>query len=198
MDLISKVLFGIANSLLIPDVILLILLFIWSIMMLGAFYAQFTTKKKNDKSLLPLIDGIKKGTNTIEELRQALPQKNTSLFIAYLRDILDYGADEDRAEYILSDFENRVNKDLAKSRLLSKVGPVLGLIGTLIAMSPALVGLSAGDIGAMAYNMQVVFATTVVGLVISMVGLLTLLYKQRWYEKDTNVLIFVSRLMQTK
>lgn len=198
MDLISKVLFGIANSLLIPDVILLILLFIWSIMMLGAFYAQFTTKNKNDKSLLPLIDGIKKGTNTIEELRQALPQKNTSLFIAYLRDILDYGADEDRAEYILSDFENRVNKDLAKSRLLSKVGPVLGLIGTLIAMSPALVGLSAGDIGAMAYNMQVVFATTVVGLVISMVGLLTLLYKQRWYEKDTNVLIFVSRLMQTK
>lgn len=75
------------------------------------------------------------------------------------------------------------------------MGPVLGLIGTLIAMSPALVGLSAGDISGMAYNMQVVFATTVVGLVVSAVGLITLQFKQRWYAHDVNNLDYVSRIL---
>ena len=53
------------------------------------------------------------------------------------------------------------------------MGPVLGLMGTLIPMGPALVGLSSGDIASMAYNMQVAFATTVVGLVIGAIGTLT-------------------------
>jgi len=75
------------------------------------------------------------------------------------------------------------------------MGPILGLIGTLIAMSPALVGLSTGDISGMAYNMQVVFATTVVGLVISAIGLVTLQFKQRWYAKDVNNLDYVSRIL---
>ena len=88
-----------------------------------------------------------------------------------------------------------MEKDLTLSKLLTKIGPVLGLVGTLIAMSPALVGLSSGDIAAMAYNMQVVFATTVVGLVISLVGLITLQYKQRWYTRDVSILEYVSSLL---
>ena len=36
-------------------------------------------------------------------------------------------------------------------------------MGTLIPMGPALVELSTGDIGSMAYNMQVAFSATVVG-----------------------------------
>ena len=115
-----------------------------------------------------------------------------------MRDILEHGADEDFAEYTIANFEILVTKDLTVSRLLAKMGPVLGLVGTLIAMSPALVGLSTGDIGGMAYNMQVVFATTVVGLVISAVGLITLQYKQRWYAKDVNNLLYISRVLQQR
>ena len=43
--------------------------------------------------------------------------------------------------------------------------------------------------------MQVVFATTVVGLVISLIGLITLQYKQRWYTKDVALLEYVSSLL---
>jgi len=81
---------------------------------------------------------------------------------------------------------------------LAKMGPVLGLIGTLIAMSPALVGLSTGNIAGMAYNMQVVFATTVIGLVVSAIGLISLQFKQGWYAKDVNNLDYVARLLTTK
>jgi biopolymer transport protein ExbB/TolQ len=102
------------------------------------------------------------------------------------------------SDFTVSNFENEAEKDLSLSKLLAKMGPVLGLIGTLIAMSPALVGLSTGDIAGMAYNMQVVFATTVVGLVISAVGLVTLQFKQRWYAKEVNNLDYVARMLNEK
>ena len=88
--------------------------------------------------------------------------------------------------------EAEAAKDVNLSRLLTKLGPVLGLIGTLISMSPALVGLSTGDISGMAYNMQVVFSATVVGLVISVVGLFTQQLKSRWHQQDISRLEYVS------
>ena len=66
-----------------------------------------------------------------------------------------------------------------------------GLMGTLIPMGPALVGLSTGDIASMAYNMQVAFATTVVGLVVSAIGFLTQQVKQRWAVKNLTILEYL-------
>lgn len=134
----------------------------------------------------------------MDDLRKALPAKDNSLYIRYLRDLLTNPASQDYADYLISNFENDAEKDVILSKLLTKIGPVLGLIGTLIAMSPALVGLSTGDIAGMSYNMQVVFATTVVGLVISGVGLVSLQFKQRWYAKDVNNLDYVSRKLIEK
>ena len=48
METISQVLFWVANSLLIPDIILLLLLFIRSLLLIGGVYNQYMTKRKND------------------------------------------------------------------------------------------------------------------------------------------------------
>lgn len=196
MEIISKALFWVANSLLIPDIIILLCLFARSLLLIGSFYNQFMTKRKNDKRLNNCIKSLT--PDTVDNLRTALPQHDSSLFIGYLRDLLNNPPSEAYSDYLISNFENEADKDVSTSRLLAKMGPVLGLIGTLISMSPALVGLSTGDISGMAYNMQVVFATTVVGLVVSAVGLVTLQYKQRWYGKDTNNLDYVSRILNQK
>lgn len=196
METISQVLFWVANSLLIPDIIILLFLFARSLLLIGSFYNQFMVKRRNDKELNSLIKNLDKGG--VDNLRSSLPEKDNSLFIRYLRDLLTMPASDDYSDYLISNFENEADKDLSLSKLLSKMGPILGLVGTLIAMSPALVGLSTGDISGMAYNMQVVFATTVVGLVISAAGLITLQYKQRWYAKDANNLDYVSRILTTK
>ncbi len=73
------------------------------------------------------------------------------------------------------------------------MGPILGLMGTLIPMGPALVGLATGDIASMAYNMQVAFATTVVGLVVSAIGFVTQQVKERWAMKNLAILEFVAQ-----
>ena len=192
MEIISKMLFGIANSLLIPDIILLIVFFIRALILLGSTYNQFMVRRKNNRRLSMTIKELQ--PTGIEALRNLLPEKHDSLFTEYLADILSHPASEAYTDFLLTNYETEVAKDVNLSRLLTKLGPVLGLIGTLISMSPALVGLSTGDISGMAYNMQVVFSATVVGLVISAVGLFTQQLKTRWYTKDVNNLEFVSRI----
>lgn len=196
MEIISKALFWVANSLLIPDIILLLLLFGRGLLLIGGFYNQYMVKRKNDKLLNDKINEL--DSASVDELKTFIPEKDDSLFIKYLRDLLNKPASEAYSDFLISNFENEAEKDLSVSKMLAKMGPVLGLIGTLIAMSPALVGLSTGDISGMAYNMQVVFATTVVGLVVSAIGLVTLQFKQRWYAKEANNLEFISRVITDK
>ena len=196
MDTISEILFWVANSLLIPDIIALLLLFVRSLLWLGSFYNHFITKQKNDKLLNDLIQNL--SAEKVEDLKSILPQKDNSLYIKYLRRLLSREPSEAYSEYLISNFETEADKDLSISKILAKIGPVLGLIGTLIAMSPALVNLSSGDVSGMAYNMQIVFATTVIGLVVSMAGLITLQFKQRWYSQESNHLFYISQILIEK
>ena len=189
---ISQLLFLVSDSLLIPDIIVLLVLFVRALLLVGSFYNQYITKYKNERQLRPILQQLT--PERIEELQAVLPEKDNSLFVKYLRAILARPADDTYADYMITNFENEAEKDVVTSKLLAKVGPVLGLIGTLIAMSPALTGLSQGDISKMASNMQVVFATTVVGLVVSLVGLVTLQFKQRWYAKEINKLDYITRI----
>ena len=142
METISQVLFWVANSLLIPDILLLLLLFIRALLLVGGIYNQYMAKRKNDKRLNDLIKNLT--PDKVDDLRKALPAKDNSLYIRYLRDLLTNPASQDYADYLISNFENDAEKDVILSKLLTKIGPVLGLIGTLIAMSPALVGLVDG------------------------------------------------------
>ena len=192
MDNISQILFLVSDSLLIPDIIVLLVLFVRALFLVGSFYNQYITKYKNERQLRPILNQLT--PERMQELQAALPEKDNSLYIKYLRAILARPADDTYADYMITNFENEAEKDVVTSKLLAKVGPVLGLIGTLIAMSPALTGLSQGDISKMASNMQVVFATTVVGLVVSLVGLVTLQFKQRWYAKEVNQLDYITRI----
>ena len=116
----------------------------------------------------------------------------------YLRNLDDLARHRDVAPYcerLVANYEVDAAKELAASRMLVKLGPMLGLMGTLIPMGPALVGLATGDISSMAYNMQVAFATTVVGMLIAAVGVLTVQVRQRWYARELNNLEYVRQLL---
>ena len=187
MELISNMLFWLSNGMLIPDIIFLLFFFIKALLMIGGFYGTYIARTKINVKLNREI-----GKTGVEEFLDTLPEGNgKSKLLEYLRKIK--AAPQDRAlrEKLLGDYEIAADKELGQSKLLVKIGPMLGLMGTLIPMGPALVGLATGDIGSMAYNMQVAFATTVVGIVIGAIGFITLQVKQRWVAADMNILEYV-------
>ena len=194
MELISNMLFWLSNGMLIPDILFLLFFFIKALLMIGGFYGTYIARTKINVKLNREI-----GKTGVEEFLDTLPEGNgKSKLLEYLRKIK--AAPQDRAlrEKLLGDYEIAADKELGQSKLLVKIGPMLGLMGTLIPMGPALVGLATGDIGSMAYNMQVAFATTVVGIVIGAIGFITLQVKQRWVADDMNILEYVVESLNEK
>lgn len=196
MENVSNLLFWISNGLLIPVIVGLLFLFARSIFMFGSFYRDYILRLKSEKNIKPLVDNL--DIDNIDELKNKLSDIKNSEFKDSI--LLLTNADSNRAfiNKTISEYEISSDKKLDNPRLLSKFGPILGLMGTLIPMGPALVGLSTGDIGSMAHNMQVAFATTVIGLLIGAVGYLVLQVMRRWFNADIVKLEYVSEIINQK
>lgn len=194
MTLISNILYWISTGLLVPVIVLLIFFFIRAIILVGAFFGQYMIQKKTSGRIYSAISSFAQERK--DEFLAGLPVKDPSLLAVYARKIVEADGNYARTDLLLSEYELSVDKNVATSKTLTKMGPILGLMGTLIPMGPALVGLSTGDIASMAYNMQVAFATTVVGLVVSAIGFLTQQVKERWAVKDVAMLEFLANSIQ--
>ncbi len=195
MNYISDILYWISTGLLVPVIVLLIFFFGRALLLIGGFFGQYMAIRRTAALLGKELDGLNR--DNVATLSERLPKKNPSLVVTYMKRLLEADSAAMR-QRLLADFEIGADKDLATSKTLSKMGPMLGLMGTLIPMGPALVGLSTGDIASMAYNMQVAFATTVVGLFAAAIGFITGQVKQRWYLKDMTDLEFVAELLNEK
>ena len=196
MNIISDILYWISTGLLVPDIVLLIVLFGRALLLVGSFYGQYLSIRKTEALLRNELNALTPAT--VMELADKLREKSSSLVISYIRQVLQAHESPAQIQRLLANFEIAADKDLAISKTLTKLGPILGLMGTLIPMGPALAGLASGDIASMAYNMQIAFATTVVGLVAGAVGFLTQQVKQRWYLQDMTNLEFLSELLNEK
>ncbi len=64
------------------------------------------------------------------------------------------------------------------------MGPALGLMGTLIPLSPALAALAEGDVQRLTDDLRVAFSVTVVGLLVGMIAFAVSLVRDRLYAQD--------------
>lgn len=194
MNVISNILYWISTGLLVPVVVLLIFFFIRALILIGTFFGQYLNEKK---TVAPLYDKVDKLTpDGVESFYESLPAKSRSVAGSYVRKIIEERGNESRMELLLAEYEMEADRNVASSKVLTKMGPILGLMGTLIPMGPALVGLASGDIASMAYNMQVAFATTVVGLLVSAIGFLTQQVKERWSMKGLTALEYLADVVR--
>lgn len=192
MNYISDILYWISTGLLVPVIVLLIFFFGRALLLTGSFFGQYLAIRRTAALIRKELDGLTK--DNVATLLERLPKKNPSLVVVCMNRLIEADGAAMR-QRLLADFEIEADRDLSTSKILGKMGPMLGLMGTLIPMGPALVGLSTGDIASMAYNMQVAFATTVVGLFAAAIGFITQQVKQRWYLQDMTDLEFVAALL---
>lgn len=194
MNAISNILYWISTGLLVPVIVLLIYFFLRSLVLIGSFFGQYLAERKTSAML---DERIKKAQPTdVVSIIESLSDRNSSLVVRYMKALVSAQDNPARIDLLVSEYELAADKEVATSRILTKMGPMLGLMGTLIPMGPALVGLAAGDIASMAYNMQVAFATTVIGLVVSAVGFITQHTRERWALHNLSLLDFVAETLK--
>ncbi|MEH3053489.1 MAG: MotA/TolQ/ExbB proton channel family protein [Patulibacter minatonensis] len=73
---------------------------------------------------------------------------------------------------------------LERPRMLVRAGPALGLMGTLIPLSPALAGLARGDVQRLSDDLRTAFAVTVIGLLTGALAYGVALVRDRVYAQD--------------
>lgn len=194
MELISDILYWISTGLLVPVIVLLIFLFLRALVLVGSFFGQYLAIRKSSATIRKVLTGVTR--ENLDSVVERLPKKSGMPVVSYVRQIIENKDNSAEIQRLLSEFEIVADKDLSTSKMLSKLGPMLGLMGTLIPMGPALAGLASGDIASMARNMQVAFATTVTGLVAAAIGYVTQQVKQRWYLQDMTNLEYLAEILK--
>lgn len=95
-------------------------------------------------------------------------------------------------EKVLDDLQLRAERLLGRLTLGIRLGPMLGLAGTLIPLGPALMSLSGGEIDRLAAQLVVAFATTVIGLQVGATCYFLHAVKRHWYTQDLNDIEYVA------
>ena len=180
----------ISESLLTPVVIILVIFVVLVILSLGEMINERLSRK-------PIKSGefekLVRDISFSESPSKIEDYVNESNLFDWQKDILvkiaknhDIGvkARKALASELISSEETRLIKVTNKTDILVRLGPILGLLGTLIPLGPGLAALGSGDINTLAQSLTIAFDTTVTGLAVGGVAYLISKFKKQWYESD--------------
>ena len=190
----------ISTHLLYPVIILLLGLIAWTLIELGRFLFEWRARRRN----LEPVEKIAFDVRVLIETNEVARVPNTynkfvQEFITSLSGL--HGESHSiklmqiRVDKLLQDCDARITKSLEKTRFVARAAPIFGLMGTLIPMGPALLGLAQGDMQSLSDNMIIAFGTTVVGLLAGVIAYMISMVRNRWYTQDFNDMEYISEIL---
>lgn len=167
MSDLSLLLLRLTDLLLVPDVFALLLLVLWTLLQAGGVVGEALDRRRWVSRLRAAVEGQEVDPSELSGLpRRAFERRGT------------------RPEKVVHDLDLEAERRLARLLVGARLGPILGLAGTLIPLGPALVSLSQGDLAALSERLVVAFSTTVLGLFAGGVCYVLLQVRRQWYEQD--------------
>ena len=188
-EVLTSTLNMISQSLQIPVIIFLIIFAIFAVITLGGLIAEYTSRRKISMNSLEKIIYSISNAGSSEEIKNIIKnskmyESQKSVLIKILRaDSLSSESRETLARKLIENEENKFSKKIEKTDIVTRIGPTLGLMGTLIPMGPGLAALGAGDVNTLANAIIVAFDTTVVGIGSGAVAYVVSKIRRRWYEE---------------
>ncbi len=163
MRSLEELMYQMSDFFMAPVLIVLVILFAYSLLALGAFGWQAWQRhhaRKNYQQAVKLLPQTMVAQRIKGYPLLALAQQSPEV----TRDQLDVAALE----------------HLESVRLVSRLAPMLGLIATMVPMGPALKSLADGDIQGISENLIVAFSAVIFGLVIASITFWIASVKKRW------------------
>ena len=193
-DMLSAALHVISQSLLIPVIVGLLAFMVYAIISFGGLISEYSSRIKFDTEKVEQIikDISNPGTpeNIMEVIEKSdLPQNHKEILIK-LAGSTNIGSKsrEALARKLIENEELKIAKSLEKTEIITRLGPTLGLMGTLIPMGPGLAALGAGDVNTLAQAIIIAFDTTVVGIAAGGIAYVISKVRKRWYEDNLTTL----------
>lgn len=196
MKPLVHILYELTTALLTPVILILLGVFIWMLFELGGFLREGVDRIRHASLWRQFLADLPRKTSAAD-VRNAffsLPSYRGLIAVFARRGRLnqEHAGELDR---LVSEIEIEAAENCSRMNLWIRIGPMLGLMGTLIPMGPALIGISVGNVGDMASNLVVAFSTTVIGLLVGGLAALMAMQRRHWYVRDLSDIEHLLRVM---
>lgn len=194
MEFLADILYVISSVLLIPVMAALVGFCIWSLYETGVFLREAWERRSLGKTWQKFQSqqALLKADICSQTLRTFF---DVGPLPGLLGDFATLGSSVRNSPlqltHLASNLEIQASKRLSSLNVGVRIAPMLGLMGTLIPLGPALIGLSQGDLESLAQNLVVAFSTTIVGLFAGGVCYLLGHWRRHWYSRDMAAIDFV-------
>jgi biopolymer transport protein ExbB/TolQ len=199
---IDEAIFHVASALQVPVLILALLALALVIVEIGAFSVEVWTRRRPrfatlagsaERARLALLDDDRKQAEiAVAGVARSPAMAATAAFIVDHARLQD---SEHQLNKALADFDIESQRRLSRTRLLVRAGPALGLMGTLIPLSPALTGLAHGDTATLSHDLRIAFSVTVVGLMVGAIAFGLSLWRDQMYSQDLSDLEYLAAVV---
>ncbi len=193
-ELINSSLYVVAQSLLFPVIIILLAIMVYVIIEAGGLISEYSVRKKIDpEEVESFIKTINEKTSSDEinlTIKGSSIPEDHKIILEKIAETNNLGekSDESLARNLIDSEESKLIRSLQNTDVVAKIGPAIGLIGTLIPMGPGLAALGQGNVQVLANNLMIAFDAAIIGLAAASIGFTISKIRRRWYEDDILIL----------
>lgn len=185
---LAIILHDIAQGALIPVMIAIVGLIVFGLFFLGWIIAEYFTERRNFKqNRAAIVNAINdasydKVVDAIEQSALLRFQKGALVTVAR-----NMGLPEEPlfslAQMEISHAEKKYKNRIAWTDTVSKIAPLLGLMGTLIPLGPGIVALGSKNTELLSNSLLLAFDATVCGLIAAVLALIISKIRSGWYTQ---------------
>lgn len=193
LPILENGLFALGQVLRFPVMALLWVCVAAAVFMAGSCVVDYVARIRERRGF-DVTHWLKSGSvlDASESRRRALPALLRILVADVEQAREEHRIDAGGLEHLVLESEERLRHSLNAARILVKVGPSLGLLGTLIPMGSSLASMATGNLEAMAGQMVVAFTTTIIGLATGTLAYIVAAARQSWVNEAIREQRFVA------
>ncbi len=189
-DTLGHLLLLLSHWLLIPDLLLLLAFTLFCLANLGGLLGESVTRRRLRPRFAAYVRRIRHHANATIDATEV--PADFGLPRMAFNDLTAMPNASSRArDKVLDDLQLKAERALGKLHMGIRIGPMLGLIGTLIPLGPALQAMGEGDTKQLADGLIIAFSTPVMGMVVGGLCFFMHALRQRWYTQDLNDIEFL-------
>lgn len=189
---LHDILRALCSNLEVPVIIVLLILAAATLFLVGSVIAEAIFEHRHLKAKMPaLVDELRAQRSPLPEIIRMsglLRRQKIALLELTRHQNLTNVMREALAIRLLTEERTRYERIVKVSDIIVRLGPVFGLLGTLIPLGPGIIALGRGDTLTLSTSLLTAFDTTIVGLLCSAVAAVISIVRNQWYKNYMSVL----------
>jgi biopolymer transport protein ExbB/TolQ len=185
---LKEAIHSISTFLEMPAIIVLIVIVAVTVIELGSLFAELFAERRRArvdvKGIVLQIRGRTREEILDVILCSGFAARKKAAFEELLSDELTPEALEALAVRVVSREELRSQRIVQVTDIIARIGPMFGLMATLIPLGPGLIALGQGDTETLSSSLLTAFDATVSGLAAAGVAYIISRVRKRWYASD--------------